>query len=258
MKANVPQKVEDIYEDTQEFNFLRGYTDPEGTLHTTFSIREMDGSDEEAISNFKFKSNSAKVISLILERCCLSIGSISRSEVTKEEWANIIRSLKVGDQDYMYMKIKGIEGSITLSHKCASCDADLKTEVELDEFTINPYQGYDEVNFELLKGYTDKEGVVHKKGVMRMATAIDREIFLPVAQKNPATGTSMMLTRLCTFDSGLVVTQDIMTKLSSRDRKYLSKILDEELSMGIDPNIEIECSECGVMGTVSLAKSNFT
>ena len=47
MKANVPKKVEDSYEDTQEFKFLRGYTDDNGVLHTTFAIREMDGSDEE-------------------------------------------------------------------------------------------------------------------------------------------------------------------------------------------------------------------
>ena len=74
----------------ETFDFVRGYTDETGTTNKDFELREMNGSDEEAISKPEIKSNGAKIGRTLLERCCLRIGTIYKSEVKPQEWREII------------------------------------------------------------------------------------------------------------------------------------------------------------------------
>lgn len=55
-----------------------------------------------------------------------------------------------------------------------------------------------EVEFTLPKGYVDEEGVVHRDGVMRLATAADEILPLrdPRVQQNPAYLTIIVLARV--------------------------------------------------------------
>ena len=92
----------------ETFDFVRGYTDESGTTHKDFELREMNGSDEEAISKPEIKSNGAKIGRTLLERCCLRIGTIYKSEVKSQEWREIIQSLAVGDQDIMLLRLREI------------------------------------------------------------------------------------------------------------------------------------------------------
>ena len=80
-------------------NFLRGYKDNEGIMHTEFEYREMTGLDEEAIAKPKIKNNGALITRTILERCIERIGTIKKEDVKPKEWTEIIQSLAIGDQD---------------------------------------------------------------------------------------------------------------------------------------------------------------
>ena len=57
-----------------------------------------------------------------------------------------------------------------------------------------------EVEFELPKGYVDKDGVLHREGVMRLATAADEILPLkdPRVQGNPSYLTIILLARVVT------------------------------------------------------------
>ena len=66
---------------TEINNFLNGYKDAEGVLHTEFEFREMNGADEEAIAKHKVKENSAIVTRVLLERCIERIGTIEKAKV---------------------------------------------------------------------------------------------------------------------------------------------------------------------------------
>lgn len=57
-----------------------------------------------------------------------------------------------------------------------------------------------EVEFTLPKGYIDEEGVLHRDGVMRLATAADEILPLkdPRVQQNPAYLTIIVLARVIT------------------------------------------------------------
>ena len=90
---------------TEVSNFLKGYKDENGIVHTEFEYREMDGTDEEAIAKPKIKSSGALITRTLLERCLVRIGAIEKSTVKPSEWTNIIQSLAIGDQDFAMLKI---------------------------------------------------------------------------------------------------------------------------------------------------------
>ena len=57
-----------------------------------------------------------------------------------------------------------------------------------------------EIEFKLPKGYVDDEGMLHRHGVMRLATAADEILPLrdPRVQQNPAYLTVIVLARVIT------------------------------------------------------------
>lgn len=257
-KLSVVDDVVSLSEDEKVYKMLAGYIDDEGIKHETFTLRELNGKDEEAIYSSTHKQNGAKITSLILERCVTSIGNITRKEVGLEKWREIIHSLYVGDQDYMFIKLRemSIGEEFEVKHKCPACGTDLTTYISIEELEIEPFKGEYTHPFELPRGYKDRDGELHTKGTMRLATALDREILNPVAKKNIAKGTSMMLTRLCEFDSGITVTQDMMGSLTVRDRNYLQKIMNENM-FGVNTETNIDCTECGESFKATLNPTNF-
>lgn len=259
-KAPVYNSTIEVNEDgeTEKFNLLAGYIDEEGNHHTTFTLREMTGRDEEAISKSDTKQNGAKLISTLLERCVLSIGTLTRKSVGGEKWKEIIRSLLVGDQDYMLVKLRELSmgGEIEVTHTCPYCKESLKTILDVSELEVEPFKGQRVVPFSLIKGYKDKKGEVHKDGTMRLPTGQDREILTPIARKNVAQASTLMLTRLCKFEDGLYVTEDVMRDLTVRDREYLQKLLQENM-FGINLEVEVTCTSCGEDFKGNLNSTNF-
>ena len=84
-----------------------------------------------------------------------------------------------------------------------------------------------EVKFELPKGYVDKEGKVHKKGVMRLANAADEIVPLndPRVKVNPGYLSILLLQRvivkLGTLDT---VDNHVIEKLFTCDMAYLQDL----------------------------------
>lgn len=230
------------------FKMLAGYKDEEGNVHKEFALREMTGKDEEAINKPDVKDNVARLISILLTRCVTRIGTITPKSVGAEEWRNIIKNLYSADQDYMLVKLREISigDEIVVSHTCpnSKCKAKLKTEMLLSELEIKPYNGIEKVPFELPKGFVDKDGNVHKTGVIRRATGIDREVTIPVAKNNLSKAETLLLTRLCQFDDDVYADEETFSNLTIRDRSYLEKLLTEN-DFGIDLNLDVTCPECG-------------
>ena len=86
-----------------------------------------------------------------------------------------------------------------------------------------------EIEFTLPKGYVDSDGVLHKEGVMRLATAADEILPLKDArvQQNPAYLTIIVLARVITRLGAL---QDVNTKviegLFASDLNYLQTLYE--------------------------------
>jgi hypothetical protein len=86
-----------------------------------------------------------------------------------------------------------------------------------------------EIDFTLPKGYLDQDGVLHKEGVMRLATAADEILPLkdPRVQQNPAYLTIIVLSRVITRLGSLVdVNTKVVEGLFASDLNHLQKLYE--------------------------------
>jgi phage FluMu protein gp41 len=83
-----------------------------------------------------------------------------------------------------------------------------------------------EFEFLLPKGYVDEEGNLHKKGVMRLATAADEILPMkdPRVQSNPAYLTVILLSRVITKLGNLeTINPKVVENLFAADLSYLQE-----------------------------------
>ena len=237
---------------------LAGYVDKDGVLHTTFTYREMNGKDEEAISKADVRQNGAKMVNVLVERCVVAIGTLTKKECGAR-WGTIVRELLGGDLDYMAFKIRELSKGkeVEFTHKCPNCGTKLTTIVSTDEFNIKPYMGQSVIDFTLARGYKDGKKEIHKEGVIRLPNGFDREIVTPLFKKNVSTAMTMMLTRLISFNDGALVTQNLVNEMTLRDRDILEKIIKEN-TFGVDTTLDnLICSNCGQDISGEVGQSNF-
>lgn len=242
------------------FDFVKGYVDESGTLHKDFELREMNGSDEEAISKAEIKSNGAKMGRTLLERCCTRIGTIYKSDVKSQEWREMIQSLSVGDQDIMLLKLREISlgDEIETNYECvdSNCKSKITNIITIDELEITPYNGQELIDFELPKGLKDKDGNLIRNGKLRLPNGLDREVLDGVIRKNQGLANTMMLTRCIVELEGAKVHDDFVRNLSMKDRNYLSEIIKEN-TFGVNTTVEVTCPNCGETFKASLNAVNF-
>jgi hypothetical protein len=104
-----------------------------------------------------------------------------------------------------------------------------------------------EFEFTLPKGYVDAEGNLHKKGVMRLATAADEILPLkdPRVQGNPAYLTVILLSRVITNLGNLqVISTKAIEDLFAADLAYLQDFYGRINENG-SPEIKTVCPKCG-------------
>lgn len=244
---------------TEIKKFLKGYTDEQGVLHTEFEYREMNGTDEEAIAKPKIKSSGSLITRTLLERCIVRIGSIEKSEVKPSEWTDIIQNLAIGDQDFAMLQIRELSlgDELPVSHKCPHCKTKINSEFTIDELPVIPYNGVEEVEFELPRGCKDKEGKLHTTGILRHPVGLDREVLDKMVTQNPSVANTLLLVRCIKSLGTLPITNDLLRNLSMKDRNYLFKLL-REMSFGYDiDNFEIECPNCGEDLSISFNQTDF-
>nr|WP_294812482.1 hypothetical protein [uncultured Sphingomonas sp.] len=87
-----------------------------------------------------------------------------------------------------------------------------------------------EIDFTLPKGFIDETGVLHKRGVMRLATAADEILPLrdPRVQANPAYLTIIVLARVVTrLGSVAHIDTQLIEALFACDIEYLRRLYEE-------------------------------
>jgi hypothetical protein len=103
-----------------------------------------------------------------------------------------------------------------------------------------------EFEFELPKGYIDEQGDLHRKGVMRLATAADEILPLrdPRVQQNPGYLTIIVLSRVITKLGDLrAIDTKTIEKLFTVDMAYLQDFYQRINEME-SPNIRVICPRC--------------
>lgn len=232
--------------DNEVYELLAGYIDEQGAIHKEFEIRDMTGADEEMIADIKKRGETNKVISSLLCNLIIRIGDFYKKELSKKEWKNIIDSLLISDQDYILIKIRenSIGDEMSIVNSCPYCNKKLKTDLLIEELEVIPYKGERVFNFELVKGFKDVRGNVHKSGKIRMPNGEDRDCLTKLYSKNQAKAETLLLTRITEFEGKPPITESTFRNLSIKDRKILTKILSENI-FGIKTYIDVDCPTCG-------------
>lgn len=104
-----------------------------------------------------------------------------------------------------------------------------------------------EFDFVLPKGYVDREGNVHKRGVMRLATANDEIAPLrdPRVRQNQAYLTIILLSRVITkLGSIPEINPSIVEGVFSTDLAYL-QALYRRINENPSTDVNATCPECG-------------
>jgi hypothetical protein len=95
-----------------------------------------------------------------------------------------------------------------------------------------------EIEFTLPKGYLDQTGILHRRGIMRLATAADEILPLrdPRVQQNEAYLAIIVLARVITRLGDLpAVDTRVIEGLYASDLNYLQRLY-EQLNAGEDPD----------------------
>jgi hypothetical protein len=103
-----------------------------------------------------------------------------------------------------------------------------------------------EYEFELPRGFVDRDGNLHKKGVMRLASAADEILPLkdPHVQQNPAYLSVLLLSRVVTKLGSLEnIDTNVIEKLFSADFNYLQGLY-QEINSPADEPIFVRCPHC--------------
>ena len=108
--------------------------------------------------------------------------------------------------------------------------------------------------FELPRGYVDEKGTVHKRGVMRLATAADE--ILPLrdvrVQQNPSYLSILLLSRVVVRLGELTsISEKVIESLYTMDLAYLQDLY-QRINISDAPKYEITCPHCGEVAEVPL------
>jgi hypothetical protein len=104
-----------------------------------------------------------------------------------------------------------------------------------------------EYDFVLPKGYVDRDGTVHRRGVMRLATANDEIAPLrdPRVRQNQAYLTIILLSRVITKLGSLSeINPSIVEGIFSEDLAYLQNLY-RRINENGSTNVATTCPECG-------------
>jgi hypothetical protein len=111
-----------------------------------------------------------------------------------------------------------------------------------------------EFEFKLPMGYVDKEGSLHREGIMRLATAADEILPLkdPRVQGNQAYLVIILLSRVITkLGSVARITPKTIEGLYTADLAYLQEFYNQ-VNRNEKSNIEAVCPKCSHQFEVSL------
>lgn len=103
-----------------------------------------------------------------------------------------------------------------------------------------------EYEFTLPKGYLDEDGILHKRGTMRLATEADERLSLedPRAQNNPAYSVIVLLSRVVTRLGDLErVTTNTIERLYAADIAYLQEFYNQ-INRTDSDELVITCPNC--------------
>ncbi|MDR1977934.1 MAG: hypothetical protein LBQ42_04295 [Synergistaceae bacterium] len=207
-------------------------------------IQEMSGNAERHIRNKQFLK-SGKWLELLMMDTVVSLGgnALPESELEAEK---LLLDLRTGDRNYLLLQIRmqSFGEEMTFNYKCPECkktagySINLKELLDSGDLRVSPYREDVPIQLEVRGGiavidYSDG----HRERLIAAQKEIDTVVLTMMA---------------CKTFNGEKPAYETFAKLLSRD---LAKIRETFLDLqgGLEPEIELDCLECGDSHNVLLA-----
>ena len=117
-----------------EFTYTlpKGYVDKEGTLQREVVLREITGADQEAMLAPQLRQNPAKMLTALLARVIVRLGTLDKSRVDTRVAADLTKR----DRDFLIMKLKEIDSGpeMEIDAECPDCGRKFKASLDIGDF----------------------------------------------------------------------------------------------------------------------------
>lgn len=238
-----------------------GYTDGDGAVHRTVTMRKMTGREEAILADSKNRNNGGRLVTSLLHSCITQIGdqpSNGRAAVSQ---------MYSADRNYLLLRLRSITfgSELPASYTCPSCGQSFDQPEDLDELPVRALADGDEpehIVVELEDGYVDRDGQVHTALTLRLPTGADEEAAAGKMRENPSLGKNALLAR-CMISLGDLprhrveaLGPKIMSDLTMTDRRRIDRAMNDA-APGVDLVRELECPSCGKEFSASLDLSRF-
>jgi hypothetical protein len=214
-----------------------GYLDKDGVLHTEARIREINGSDEEAMARELRNPNVnvAKVVDLLLKRTVLSVGNIEPVPA----W--VLGDMLTGDRAALMLAVRiltfGRDWEVP-DFPCRVCGQTFGTIVELDSIPVQKLDNpmVQEVEVDLRNGHT--------ANVALLTGAVQIEMVGDGNRTGPEEVT-IAIDRCIRRLDGNPIAGSIAQKMSMADRRKIAKVMSDAQPGPRMEEVMVTCLRCG-------------
>ncbi len=114
------------------FTLPKGFVDKDGTLQREVVLREITGADQEAMLSPQLRQNPAKMLSALLARVIVRLGTIDKSRIDTRVAADLTKR----DRDFLIMKLKEIDSGpeMEIDAACPDCGRAFKATLDIGDF----------------------------------------------------------------------------------------------------------------------------
>lgn len=223
----------------------------EGKWEGEAEIRELTGTDEEALARFK---EAPDLFNAVVVYGTARIGPVDLVGKPFGERDSILGKLLIGEREQLFLNVARVTYGDTreFEERCPQCTTELSTTLIISEdIQIKEM----ETPFQVDRSFTTKKG---QKISYRLVTGNDQKLLVSKRGATPAEHNTILLTEcIMQVDGQPVVDQEAFAKnLSMGDRRdLLTAMIEEQPSP--DLTVEIPCPSCGFVLTLALGWEHF-
>lgn len=236
-----------------------GFTDDDGTRHTSARIRKLTGNEEAILADPRLRQNTGKLVTELLASAIREIDGVDK--VGPKTTA----AMTSADRNYLLLELRKVTfgSEIEARYGCPSCNERFEAIEDLEAFECDfSADGEPIVEVDLKDGYEDRDGELHTLARFRLPTGQDEEKVSAAMKQNPSRGINMLLAR-CMVSLGSIPENKlkglgarIFSDLTMSDRALIEVAMRKDVP-GIDLRHHVNCPACGHDFEVNLDMTNF-
>lgn len=225
-----------------------GYLDREGNRHREVKLRPLTGREEEWIADPTREWTEAALVTALLRRCVERIGPDRPTE-------EIIRSLSVGDRDYLMLRLRQITFGkgvgITLVCPRSECAKKMDIDLALDQIPIEskPVAPHYVLALSEEAAIFDEEGRPQREVTFRIPNGGDQEAAWGWSKLDERERLVRLLARcLLKIGEADAIIPDQAAQLSDKGMEEIAATMERSSPL-VEAEMEARCPECGHLFT---------